>query len=162
SIVFAATFAAVAIFLYFNLQFARRRTLNRPHIVLGTGATGRPVTIEGRRLAGLAAPASLAVALLMGLVAARDWLQVLGFFHTAPFTDSDPLFHRQIGFYVFRLPVFETVREEALLVTVLALIGCAGYYLFSGSFVVEARPGVSSWPRIRLVTAARIHLSLLV
>ena len=161
SIVFTGTFLVALAFLYLNLQFARRRTMTRAQIVLGTGADGRPFAIEGRRLAGLAAPFSMVVALIMGLVAASDWLEWLNFFHGAPFGDRDVLFHREIGFYVFRLPIFETIREEALLLTVLAVIGCGVYYVFSGSFVLESRPGVSSWPRIRLVPAARLHLSLL-
>ncbi len=76
----------------------------------------------------------------------------LSYFHAAPFGQTDPLFGREIGFYVFRLPVYQAVRQQALLVSVIALFGCLLYYVLSGSFVVETRPGLSSWPRIRLVT----------
>ncbi len=162
SIVFTGTFLSVLLFLFLNLQFARRRTSTRPEIVLGTRAGGRPIVMEGRQFAGLAAPVSIGVAVIMGFIGASDWLDWLMFFNATPFGQRDPLFGRDVGFYVFRLPIFETVREEALTVTVLALIGCAVYYVFSGSFVIESRPGVSTWPRIRLVASARLHLSLLV
>lgn len=161
SAVFATTFAIVFSFLYFNLRFARRRTSDRPRVVLGTSADGRPISVEGRQLAGLAMPVSLVIALLAAIAGAADWMQWLTFLHGVPFGERDPLFGREIAFYVFRLPVYQAVRQEALLVTVLTLVGCLVYYLLSGSFVVESRPGVSSWPRIRLVSSARRHLSLL-
>src|SRR5262245_58238767 len=52
SAVFLSTFAAVFFFIYGNLIFARRRATDRPHIVLGAHASGRPIALEGRRVAG--------------------------------------------------------------------------------------------------------------
>jgi hypothetical protein len=160
SLVFAATFAAVFLFLYFNLRLARR-TLNRPQIVLGTGVDGRAITLEGRRLAGLVVWASLAVALVVAWTAASDWLMWLSFFNAVPFGDKDPIFGRDVAFYVFRLPVFQAIRQQALTSVILALIGCGLYYVLSGSFVIEARYGTAFWPKVRLVPAARRHLSIL-
>jgi uncharacterized membrane protein (UPF0182 family) len=158
---FAVTFLAVFLFLHVNLRFARRRTFDRPRVVLGTGADGRTISVESRRLANLAVPLSLAVAFGVGMMGAAMWMSWLTFFNAVPFGDTDPLFGREISFYVYRLPVYQAVRHQALLVSVVALIGCGLYYVLSGSFVVEARPGVP-WPRVRLVQAARRHLSLLV
>ena len=85
SAVFAATFAIVFSFLYFNLRFARRRTSDRPRVVLGTSADGRPISVEGRQLASLAMPVSLVVALLAGIAGAADWMGWLTFLHGVPF-----------------------------------------------------------------------------
>ena len=160
-LVFALTFGLVFLFLYANLRFARRRTSERRRVVLGTGADGQEISLEGQQIAGLAMPVSIIVALLAGIAGASSWLMWLSYFHAAPFGQTDPLFGREVGFYVFRLPVYQAVRQQAMLVSVIALFGCLLYYVLSGSFVVETRPGLSSWPRIRLVTAARRHLSLL-
>ncbi len=157
---FIVTFLVVFLFLHGNLRFARRRTSDRPRVVLGTGADGRAIAVEGRRLAGLAAPISLAVAIGVGLMGAAMWMSWLTFFHAVPFDETDPLFGREVSFYVFRLPVYQAVRHQALLVSFIALIGCGVYYVLSGSFVVEARPGIP-WPRFRLIQTARRHLSLL-
>jgi uncharacterized membrane protein (UPF0182 family) len=161
ALVFLATFAVVFLFLYFNLHFARRRTAQRPRVVFGTGADGREIAVEGPKVAGLAMPVSVVVALVSGLAGASGWLMWLNFFNAVPFAERDPLFGREIGFYIFRMPVYQAVRQQALLVAIIALFGCLLYYVLSGSFVVESRPGVSTWPRIRLVAAARRHLSLL-
>jgi hypothetical protein len=158
---FVVTFLAVFLFLHVNLRFARRRTFDRPRVVLGTGPDGRTISVESRRLANLAVPLSLAVAFGVGMMGAAMWMSWLTFFNAVPFGDTDPLFLREISFYVYRLPVYQAVRHQALLVSVVALIGCGLYYVLSGSFVVEARPGVP-WPRVRLIQAARRHLSLLV
>jgi uncharacterized membrane protein (UPF0182 family) len=160
-LVFALTFGIVFVFLYVNLRFARRRTSERRRVVLGRGADGQEISLEGPQIAGLAMPVSIIVALLSGIAGASGWMRWLSYFHAAPFAETDPLFGREIGFYVFRLPIYQAVRQQALLVSVIALFGCLLYYVLSGSFVVETRPGLSSWPRIRLVTAARRHLSLL-
>jgi len=113
TLVFAFTFAVVYLFVYFNLRFARRRTLDRPRVVFGTGADGRPITFEGRQIAGLAMPVSLAVGLLVGVAGASNWLNWLSFFNGAPFGERDPLFGREIAFYVFQLPVYRAVRQQA-------------------------------------------------
>jgi uncharacterized membrane protein (UPF0182 family) len=161
SLVFASTFAVVFVFLYGNLLLARRPTADRPRIMLGSGPDGRPISLDGRQVSGLALPVSIGLALLLGLAGASHWLMWLSYIHATPFGQTDPLFGREIAFYVFRLPVYQAVRQQALVVTFLSLIGCLVYYVFSGSFVVESRAGVTAWPRIRLVSAARRHLSLL-
>jgi uncharacterized membrane protein (UPF0182 family) len=157
---FVITFLVVFLFLHLNLRIARRRAGDRPRVVLGTGADGRAITVEGRRIAGLATPVAFAVAIGVGLMGASMWMAWLTFFNAVPFGSADPLFGREISYYVFRLPVYQAVRHQALLVSVIALIGCALYYVLSGSFVMESRPGVP-WPRFRLIPAARRHLSLL-
>ncbi len=162
ALVFTLTFAIVFLFVYGNFVIARRRTAGRPPVVLGSTVDGRPITFEGRSLAGLALPVAAGLALLSGITGAANWLAWLNFFNGVPFGQTDALFGRDIGFYVYRLPIYESVRQQALAVTFLTLFGSAGYYVFSGSFVLEARPGGPGWPKIRLITGARRHLSLLV
>jgi uncharacterized membrane protein (UPF0182 family) len=159
AIVFIATGAAVFGFLFLNLHIARR-TLTRPQIVLGTGADGRPIALEGRRIATLALWVSLIVGLVIALAASSAWLTWLSYLHATPFGRQDPLFGRDIGFYIFELPVLQLVRQQALSAAGLALLGCALYYVLSGSFVVESQFR-TAWPRLRLVPRARRHLALL-
>ena len=160
AIVFVAAFLAVFLFLLFNFRVARR-ALGRPHLVLGTSASGRPITIEARGLTRIATPVSVVVALLLAFSTANDWLSWLSFFNAVPFGRTDPILGRDVAFYVFRLPVLEAVRGQALLVCVLALIGCGLLYVLSGSFVLEPRFGVAFWPRLRPLPAARRHLAFL-
>ena len=58
-----------------------------------------------RRLIGIALfLGSIVVSAMVGLEAATHWEEWLMFFHSTPFGVTDPVFHKDIGFYVFRLP----------------------------------------------------------
>jgi uncharacterized membrane protein (UPF0182 family) len=158
--VFAATFTVVFLFLYFNLRLARG-TITRPHIMFGTAADGRAIALETGPLAKLALPAAVVVALGLGVAGARDWLLWLNFFNGVPFDEVDPLFGRDVAFYVFRLPIWRAIQQLVMVTSLLTLIGCGLYYVLSGSFIIESRPQAGFWPRIRLVTSARRHIGLL-
>ena len=160
TMVFAVTFAAAFLFLYFNLRFAGRRTGGRTRLVVGKDADGRPISVDVARAADTARPIAVVIALLIGLMGGNRWLTWLSYLHGEPFGTTDPVFGRDVSFYVFNLPVYQLVRQQALVVAIVAVVGCALLYVFSGSFVIEARPN-SPWPRLRLVPVARRHLSLL-
>jgi hypothetical protein len=159
-IVFGVAFAVVFLFLFLNLRLARG-TLDRPRIVLGVGADGQPIAFEGRQIAGLALPVAIVVALATSLSAAREWQTWLAYLNAVPFGDADALFQRDVSYYVFKLPIYVAVRQQALVVSMLTLIGCGLYYVLSGSFVIESRYGMAFWPRVRLVRAARRHMAVL-
>jgi hypothetical protein len=159
-VVFVAAFTIAFLFLYLNFRVARR-TLRRPQIVFGSGRDGRPLTLERSQITGWARPAAGILALMFGISNAANWLEWLTFFNAAPFGERDPLFGRDIAFYVFRLPIWESIREQSLVAAFLALIGSGMLYVLSGSFVLEARGGTVAWPRFRLVPGARRHMSLL-
>ena len=158
--VFVATFAAVFVVLFANFSVARL-ALRRPQIVVGPGRDRLPIAMPTRQLTGLAVPAAAVLALLFGISGASNWLAWLNFFNAVPFGTRDPLLGHDVAFYVFRLPIWQSIREQALLVSFLALIGCGLAYVVSGSFVIQARPGGGAWPTFRLVPAARRHLGLL-
>jgi uncharacterized protein len=158
--VFSATFVAMFLFLYGNLRLARM-TLTGPHVVLGTGADGRAIAVEGRRLSGMALWIAMVVALSVSLAASSHWLMWLTWFNAEPFGQADPLMGRDVGYYVFRLPVLQAIRQQALSASLLALVGCGIYYVLSGSFVIESQYNVAFLPRVRLLTKARRHLALL-
>ena len=158
--VFAATFAVVFLFLYVNFRIARG-ALRRPLIVFGPGRDGRPLRLQTDQVTAWTRPAAAILALMFGVSGAANWLAWLSFFNAVPFGDKDPLFGRDTAFYVFRLPIWQSIREQALLAALLALIGCGLIYVLSGSFVMESRSGSVAWPRFRLAPTARRHLSLL-
>jgi uncharacterized membrane protein (UPF0182 family) len=155
--VFASVCGAVFLFSDVNLGIATRFT--RPQVILATGGFGRPM--PSRSPASGPRGGSAGLAILIGWAAASDWLTWLSFFHAAPFNRADPLFGHDISFYVFRLPVWQAIRQQALTATFLALIGCGLYYVLSGSFVIESKYGTGFWPKMRLIPSARRHLSLL-
>jgi uncharacterized membrane protein (UPF0182 family) len=160
ALIFTVTFAVAFLFLFFNLKLARK-ALSRPQFVLGNTDDGRPIVIESRSIANIMLPAALVVSIGLGLSASSNWLEWLSALNAVPFGDKDVLFGRDVSFYVFRMPVLDLVREQALVVTVLALAASGFLYLLSGNIVMEPRYGVAFWPRLNLATTARRHLMLL-
>ena len=159
ALVFLITFVTAFLFLFLNLTIARR-ALSRPQFVLGTTDDGRPIVVESRSLTNLLLPVALVVSFGLALSAANHWLEWLSAFNAMPFGDQDVLFGRDVGFYVFQMPVLDLVRQQALVLAVLALGASAFVYLLSGNVVMEPRYGVAFWPRLNLAPVARRHLSL--
>jgi hypothetical protein len=98
-------------FSYINFRIARAR---RPHIVVGTTHDGRPLTFDGGQIAGWMRPAAAVLALMFALSGASNWLSWLTFLNAVPFGDRDPIFGRDVSFYIFRLPIWESIREQLL------------------------------------------------
>ncbi|MFC1912931.1 UPF0182 family protein [Chloroflexota bacterium] len=71
------------------------------------------------------------LSLIFGLVAQGNWEVILRFFNGQPFGITDPVFHREIGFYVFSMPFLYLVKGWLLSALIITLLGSAGVYLLS-------------------------------
>ena len=58
-------------------------------------------------------PVSGFFALITGLASTRHWYTWLGFLNGVEFGHQDPLFHRDVAFYVFSVPFFEALTGTA-------------------------------------------------
>ena len=159
--VFAGIFAASFAFLYGNLRIAQSG-LKLPRLVLGQTVDGQPVSIERAGVRRIALIGSVILAAMLAISSAADWMDWMMFFRAVPFGVADPLLGRDVSFYVFRLPVLDAIRQQALLLTALSLAGAGFIYLMGGSVAAEPRYGIAFWPRLRLGPQARRHLSWLV
>ncbi|HEX6322337.1 MAG TPA: UPF0182 family protein [Vicinamibacterales bacterium] len=161
ALTFGASFALAFAFLYGNLRLARA-SFRQPQLVLGATVDGRPVIVESRRIDRVALYGSLILAMLTALSMAGAWLDFLKFVHAVPFGQTDPIFGRDVSFYVFRLPVLEDLQARLFMLTLLALAGSFAVYLISGNVVLESRWGFALWPRVDFRPRVRLHLALLV
>ena len=102
----------------------------------------------------LALPASLGLAALVGLIASTEWVALAQFFYRSPFGITDPVFGRDVSYYVFTLPVIEGALGYASLVLILSLGAIAiPIYMARGEIG-------RIWP-IRLGVLAEMHLAIL-
>ena len=129
----AAALALLIVFVYLwlNLRFAVAAIFRL-----------RGTTIERRRAAytkqGLAVPAgwfhlgTLLIAALVSLMFASmfyaQWDDYLRFLWGGTFGQSDPVFGRDIGFYLFHLPFYELLRDSLMGVSLLTLVITAMAY----------------------------------
>ena len=99
-------------------------------------------------------------ALLFSLFAAANgsaqWENFLLFLNPTPFSVSDPLFKKDIGFYVFQLPFLLHIYGWLKFVLLVTAAATGFLYLIRRSFLFIP-------PRIwKIAPAARIHLALLI
>src|SRR5947199_2031752 len=143
----------VFVFLYANLRIAQRGLVPNPLVVqVSSGAAAVDVT---RLLRRLALPTALGLALLFGMGAAGGWLGVLQFLHRTPFGATDPVFGREVSYYVFTLPVIAGAIGLGIAVTTLALLATIVLYVVRRDIVVFRR-------QVTVEPSARLHLAVLI
>jgi len=98
--------------------------------------------------------AGLFFALVMASVGNTNWLTILKFLNKTPFNLADPIFNRDIGFYVFTLPVYQLFQVWLTSVFVLVLIVSGLLYLFTKNILI--REG-----KLELPGFVRTHLSII-
>jgi len=121
-------------FLYANLRVAQRGVVPNPLVLaFSAGAPSLDVTRLMRRLA---LPAALGLGLLFGVGATGSWLSVLQFLHRTPFGTTDPVFGRDLGYYVFTVPVVAGALGLITALTTFALVAAIGLYVLRRDVVV--------------------------
>jgi uncharacterized membrane protein (UPF0182 family) len=71
----------------------------------------------------------LVLSLIFGLVAQGNWQVILQFFNGQPFGIADPVFHKEISFYVFTLPFLNMLKGWFQGALIVILLGTVGAYL---------------------------------
>jgi uncharacterized membrane protein (UPF0182 family) len=88
------------------------------------------LAIDSRMLAVIQRLAVALLAVVMASGVSARWMSFLTFRHAAPFGLSDPIFGRDAGFYVFKLPLYRSVVGWLTGLIAVTLIGCVFAYLF--------------------------------
>ena len=161
AVVFVGVFAVAFGFLYGNLRIAQIG-LKVPRLVFGQTVDGHPVQIERSGVVRIALIGSTLLSTMLAFSSAADWMSWIAFFNAVPFGVTDPLLGRDVSFFVYRLPILDAIRQQALLLTVISLAGAGFMYVMGGDVAAEPRYGIAFWPRLRLGQQARTHLSWLV
>ncbi|NJL22120.1 MAG: COG1615 family transporter [Leptolyngbyaceae cyanobacterium SM1_3_5] len=146
---------AIAGLVVFYGQTALQAWHSRPAVAL-------PITLSGLGIAIvvvlllLGQPALWAIALLIslacGLVLSDQWQTVLLGFHRSAFDRTDPLFGRDLGDYIFQLPLWELITFWLVGLLAIALASVLLVYLRSNN-------SISQGEFLGFASAQRRHLS---
>lgn len=124
------------------------------------------IEMDGRRIptpnfvsliSRFALPLAFVVGMVLALEAAGGWEEYLRFRHQVPFGQTEPLFGRDIAFYVFSLPFLEMVIEWLFTLAVITLIALGVFYLSRGLEGITNRSF-----RLSIKQGARRHLFIIV
>jgi uncharacterized membrane protein (UPF0182 family) len=99
---------------------------------------------------------ALALAAIMGSIASSRWLMFLRFLDLTPFGVSDPLFHADVSFFVFQLPVYRFIQEWLLAAMLLIGAMSTAYYLVRSYGFSFSSADLAALAQVRGV---RVHLS---
>jgi uncharacterized membrane protein (UPF0182 family) len=159
--IWAVTFSTYVLGLTVNYRFALRfsrsglqRRAHRQRSVQLGAQQWRPADMRFVHTA--VTLALLLVAAIAAVATVPAWETVLKFLHATPFNRTDPLFGRDIGFYVFRLPLYEGLHQWAV---TLLLVGLA--LVLATYSLTEELSAERGWQK-GLGQGAKIHISLLV
>ncbi|MEL7314201.1 MAG: UPF0182 family protein [Cyanobacteria bacterium J06559_3] len=102
---------------------------------------------------------AIAITLLLSFRAAMHsttaWETILKFLHPTAFDRLDPLFQRDVGFYVFQLPLYQGLQEGLSELVVWALAIALAVYALKGELRLER-----GWQSV-LTGKAKAHICLL-
>jgi len=141
-------------FFYFNLRLAQRGLV--PYPVVLRFAQAAPRVDITRPLRRLTLPVSVVFGVLAGLAATPAWATLLRSMYATPFGIRDPIFGRDIGFYVFQLPALSALLGYLSVLLLLTLIALVPVYALRGD--IQIVPGAGRRPRLRVEPSASLHM----
>jgi uncharacterized membrane protein (UPF0182 family) len=141
------------LFLALNLRLAQRGVASQPIVVRLDQTTTRRLDLAPL-FRWLIWPVALLVALPIGTSASSAWLSVLAFLHRTPFGVSDPVFHHDVAYYVFTVPVVSLGLGLLSGLATLGLLLVALLYVLRGDAAFRGRPTIAR--------PAQLHLGILI
>jgi len=95
-----------------------------------------------------------------------QWDLLLRYLYQQPFGSTDPVFNRDLGFYLFSLPFYIFVQNGLLILLIVAALATMGWYLKNGALKIEGdfrqAPGtLPTAPKITLAENVKKHLIFL-
>jgi uncharacterized membrane protein (UPF0182 family) len=145
----AAMFVALWSSLWFVDRMAPRLALFAPELEL----VRRYQTVVGPHVFAVRTTVSALVAFAVGEGAAGEWQNWILFEHSEPFGYTDPIFHRDASFFVFRLPFLSFVVNWMLLALLVIFVVTVISHYLNGSIRLQG-----AGPRVDPIAVA--HLSL--
>ena len=95
---------------------------------------------------------AVVLSVIFGVLAAGDWEIFLRFTNSVTFNVDDPVFGKDVSFYVFTMPMYEFIQQWLLTAVVAIALASGGLYFINFSF-----RGVG----LLLTSGLRVHASVL-
>jgi len=133
-LLFAAATLIAYLFITLNARYAAGGLSKAP--VLWRVSPDLPPIDIGRSLSKIVVPIGAVVALLFGMSAAGNWMEALQFLNRSAFGVSDPVFGREVGYYVFTLPAIASVIGMLRGLVIFTLIASLFLHMLRGRVVL--------------------------
>src|SRR5881296_2251850 len=158
---FTSLALTVLVFLYVNLTLAARTAA--PDVIWELeDQLGLPGRVVIEPLIRRFLPVVLfVIALVAGLRATVHWEALLGYLNAIEFGGTDPLFGRDLAFFVFILPFWRLLYGWAITMVVSTIILTLVVYILQRSLVLTTRgPRLAAGARTHLLALGALALAL--
>ncbi|HEY0875368.1 MAG TPA: UPF0182 family protein [Vicinamibacterales bacterium] len=143
-----------------NVILSMRSLRPRPFMV-ATPQGPQTITVDPATIRPLVLLAAAAVSLMIGLFAGARWEAWLYYVYATPFGRVDPILGRDIGFYVFTMPLLEHLQGLFLFIAIFMIGTAVAAYVLGGEVSFHPVRGLSVAPHvIRHVSALAVALFL--
>ncbi len=165
-VIFFISGLAIFLLLYLNILLFKKLTNNEP-IEVSVNKNGYIEVVNITDLVDrLALPVAGIFGFLGGVVFASSWQKVLLFFNQTAFGVLDPVFGRDISFYIFSVPFFEILFGFLGFVLFVSFGFSLFLYLAKGALVIKNRASLNVGSLgsnlLSINKEAKIHLFSLV
>ncbi|MBD2082860.1 UPF0182 family protein [Leptolyngbya sp. FACHB-17] len=82
---------------------------------------------------------AIVLTLLLSFILSQHWIALLQYLYPTAFNAADPLFNREISFYIFALPIAELLSLWLVGLSLFGLLSVSLSYLLSGNSLSEGR-----------------------
>jgi uncharacterized membrane protein (UPF0182 family) len=130
AVLFTGVLIAAYFFLVFNARVAVSEVSNAP--VLWRVNPDLPPVDIGKSLTKLIRPLAIVAAFLFAVTAASFWMEILQVTHRSSFGVADPVFGKDIGYYVFSLPAIASILGMLRGLVILTIIFSLFLHLIRG------------------------------
>ena len=133
-------FVLFFVIIWANVELARRLAPDFRADVDGTLLEPRSPAV--RRWVGIgAALVCVVVAFIAAVGASGAWQRVLLYFNQVSWGEKDPIFGRDISFYVFSMPFWQGILSFVLTALIVSLVLAAIVHLIMGGIDIKQKPG---------------------
>jgi len=138
---------------YINIWISMRATKGRS-VALTFGNQAMPELNILRHFDYLKIIVPIFIGLFAGLLFNNNWLKFLYYFNGVDFGYSDPIFGKDVSFYLFTLPAYEIISSLLMFILVASLVVSALNYIVKGAVFITQKGIVSE-------RSASAHLSVI-
>ncbi|QQG44054.1 MAG: UPF0182 family protein [Candidatus Roizmanbacteria bacterium] len=161
-----ATILFASAFLIGNFLLAARSKTSW-NASLPEALVGQPIHLNKGTVKKISAILSLIISAFLGIIIAYNWHDILKYFSAIPFGEKDPIFNKDISFYVFSLPVLQLFQSVLGILAFISLLGSIAIYFLRGNLSIiglDRKPRVielNPFKKIKIDPQIRIHISVL-
>jgi uncharacterized membrane protein (UPF0182 family) len=164
----AIVWICLIILISINLYFAKKLSAGyiRENLLKRKESYTSPFGLSEGTLNTLIMAFLLILSFVIASKSSNRWDLILRYLYQEPFGSAEPVFNKDIGFYVFSLPFFIFIRDGLMILLVVSGLISLGWYLKNGILQVEGdlapvNGAPPSFPSIKIAPRAGKHMIFL-